>query len=113
MRAARTQLEFRGRCGRARSRLQGAAVQNEGAVVSIPVSFLLLHASVLEPNDHLRLTEPEGTRHLHAPGPGQILIEVRLFQIHPFDAFSYALSWRCRSVVSSGHASTQRRGPQS
>lgn len=66
MRGARTQLEFRGRCGRARSRPQRAAVQNEGAVVSAPVPFLLFHAFVLKPNGHLRLAELEGTRDLHA-----------------------------------------------
>lgn len=54
-----------------------AAVHSEGAVVSAAASFLLFHALVLKPNDHLRLTEPEGTRDLLLPGPGQILIEVR------------------------------------
>lgn len=40
--------------------------------------FLLLHPPVLEPDLHLRLVELEGGGDLHPPGPGQVLVEMKL-----------------------------------
>lgn len=40
--------------------------------------FLLLHSPVLEPDLNLRLVELEGGGDFHPPGPGQVLVEMKL-----------------------------------
>ena len=73
-------------CRRGGSGRRGAGVQSPGVwvrrrrVAEQPVSlqFLLLHASVLKPNFHLRLAQLQGAGHLHPPGPRQVLVEVEL-----------------------------------
>lgn len=45
---------------------------------SLPLALLLLHASVLEPDLHLRLVELERGGDLHAPRTRQVLAEVEL-----------------------------------
>ena len=44
----------------------------------LPLALLLLHASVLEPDFHLRLVELESGGDLHAPRTRQVLAEVEL-----------------------------------
>ena len=42
------------------------------------LALLLLHPSVLEPDLHLSLVELQAGGDLHAPCPGQVLVEVEL-----------------------------------
>lgn len=60
------------------SRLFGTAWRGCGHQASLPLTLLLLHAPVLEPNLDLRLVELQGGGDFHPPGPTQVLVEMEL-----------------------------------